>query len=143
MNRGTTVDVRRRRDFYLLIHGISTAINLGLSLAFLLAPDTRFTTASWTPLLDWSNGQVEPWGIAIGLAGVLMATRTLYGDVIGEFLAVCWFSFLAAAFLVALKDPAASITGCIVYPGLMAVNAALLTQRAIDLSNARRTKTRG
>lgn len=119
-------------QFHSAVHLIMVVIHMGLSLAFILAPADRFSSSSWDPLLDVINGSIEPWGIVLGLAGLLMAKGGLWLDMLGEAIAICWFSMMSALFLYALKDPTASATGFIVYAGLMAVNGALLAQRVID-----------
>jgi hypothetical protein len=121
-----------RWQFYPIVHFIMVVVHMGLSLVFITAPGTRFSAAAWEPLLDMSRGSTVPWGIVLGVSGILMAFGRIWTDIIGEFIGMCWCSFLSALFIVALEDPQASATGVVVYAGLMAINGALLAQRVID-----------
>jgi hypothetical protein len=136
------MDMSHRWRFYPIIHTIMVAIHLGLSIVFIATPRERFSSASWQPLKDFTNGSLVPWGIAIGVAGVLMASGRLWTDIIGEAVAICWFSFLASLFLVALSDPKANASGFVIFSGLMAINAALVAQRVIDWTKWRNTNRR-
>lgn len=131
-----------RWEFYPIVHFFMTLIHMGLSLVFVLADERRFSAASWQPLRDMSGGNIAMWGIFLGVAGILMAFGTVWSDIIGEFMALCWCSFLSALFIVALKDPDASATGVVVYAGLMAINGALLAQRVIDWVKQHNARTR-
>lgn len=136
------MDTSHRWQFYPIVHFIMVCVHMGLSLVFITSPPERFSAAAWAPLLEMSNGQIVPWGVILGAAGILMAFGKVPTDIIGEAIAVCWCSFLSSMFIVALRDPSASATGIVVYAGLMAINAALLSQRVIDLVKIRSNRRR-
>ena len=136
------MNVSHRWEFYAVIHFIMVMIHMGLSLVFVLAPGQRFSSASWEPLLNMSGGSIAPWGVMLGMGGILMAFGKTWSDIVGGFIALGWCWWMAALFLVALKDPAASVTGVVVYSGLAAINAALIAQRVIDWTTLRTRQRR-
>lgn len=137
--------MRERWHFDTVVHTIMVLVHMGLSLVFIVSDDPRFSSASWKPLGTAIDGQWWLWGVVLGGAGLGMALfhDHLRLDLAFTFIAMCWMWMMAALFIVALKDPAASATGPVAYTGFAALNAALLTQRIMDWLRERPASNRG
>lgn len=108
-------------------------VNIGLGTAVLAGGVDRFTPPSYSPLIDYTKGNVWIWGLWIGLAALLMSVPFRWPNIIGLWLSAFWHIIWMACFTIAAVNYAgAAATPIPVYGGLAMFSAALLTARVID-----------
>lgn len=117
---------------------IVAAAHLGLSGAFVLADPIRFSAPAWSPLLDWTSGDVRPLGVIIAASGLAMLSLAPLWRCIGELVGLTWMALLATNFIAAIfMEPTASSTGPFAYGALFALNMVLLVWDFTDLLQER------
>lgn len=115
------------------ITSIMIIIHVGLGMVVLVGGIDRFSVPSFTPLIDYSNGNTWIYGVWIIISGVLMATPFRWPNIVGLWLGMAWHILWMASFAVAMANfPNSSTTPIPVYGGLALICMALLTARAIE-----------
>lgn len=116
---------------------IMIMVNLGLGIAIIAGGPKRFSIPSYTPLIDYVDGETWIWGLAIAFSGVLMSIPFRWLNIIGLWISMVWYIVWMTSFTIAVVQfETAAATPTPVYGGLAMISAALLTARVID-------KTRG
>lgn len=114
---------------------IMIMVNVGLGVAVLAGGKERFTVPSYSPLIDFVNGETWIWGAWVVLAAMLMSVPFRWPNIIGLWLSAFWHIIWMACFAIAVVHyPDAAATPIPVYGGFAMVSAALLTARVIDKS---------
>lgn len=112
---------------------IMIMVHMGLGTAIVFGGVARFSIPSYSPLIDYVDGDVWVWGILIYLSALLMSVPFRWPNVLGLWIGMGWHTVWMASFVIALlKYPAAAATPVPVYAGMAMVCASLLTARVID-----------
>lgn len=115
------------------ISNIMIAIHVSLGVAVVAGGSQRFAIPTYQPLIDLVNGQTWIWGAWILIAALFMSIPTKWPQVIGLWIGMCWHIMWCACFAVAVvKYSTAGATAAVVYGGLAAIDAALLTARVVE-----------
>jgi hypothetical protein len=108
-------------------------IHIGLGTAILAGGKIRFSLPSYSPLIDYSHGNVWVWGVWICVSALLMATPFRVLNILGLWIGMVWHTVWMACFTVAtLRFDTAAATPIPIYGGMAMICAALLTARVID-----------
>lgn len=108
-------------------------IHIGLGTAILAGGKIRFSLPSYSPLIDYSHGNVWIWGVWICVSALLMATPFRWLNILGLWIGMVWHTVWMACFTVAtLRFDTAAATPIPIYGGMAMICAALLTARVID-----------
>lgn len=110
-------------------------VHVGLAMAIVAGGSNRFSKPSYTPLIEYTHGEVWIWGVWIMFSGVLMAFPFRWPGIVGLWVGmvwhICWMSCFTIA---ALRYETAAATPVPAYGGFAMICAALLTARVIDKS---------
>ena len=115
------------------ITSIVIMVHVGLAVAIVSGGVQRFSRPSYSPLIDYVDGQVWVWGFLLAISAILMATPFRWFNIIGLWIGMVWHMCWMFCFAIAaLRFETAAATPIPVYGGLAMFCAALLTARVID-----------
>lgn len=113
-------------------------IHLTIGVSILAASIDRFVSASFRPLLDFTDGVMWPYGLAYVLCGGVMTLGDGLLQRLGLMIGVLVNNVFAALFLVAtIQYHDAAPTGIAAYGGYAALDAAVL---ALLINQRRKSK---
>lgn len=112
---------------------IMIMIHVGLALAIIAGGIQRFAVPSYSPLIDYVDGNVWVWGAWLLTSAFLMSVPFRWPNIIGLWTGMVWHLCWMSCFTIAtLRYETAAATPIPVYGGLAMICAALLTARVID-----------
>ena len=115
------------------ITSIMIMVHIGLAVAIISGGVQRFSRPSYSPLIEYTRGNVWIWGLILAISAILMATPFRWFNVIGLWIGMVWHICWMSCFTIAvLRFETAAATPIPVYGGMAMFCAALLTARVID-----------
>lgn len=115
------------------IYNIMIGIHVSLGVAVLAGGEQRFPPPTYQPLIDLTNGETWIWGLWSLAASLLMMVPTKWPQICGLWIGMFWNVMWCACFALAVVEYAtAGATAAVVYGGLAAIDAALLTARVVE-----------
>jgi hypothetical protein len=112
---------------------IMIMVHMGLATSIVVGGVERFSIPSYSPLIDYVQGETWLWGMAIGLSGMLMSVPFRWPQIIGLWIGMVWHIIWMACFVIAvIHYPTAAATAIPAYGGFALICSALLTARVID-----------
>lgn len=114
---------------------IMIMLHFGLAMAIIIGGPGRFSPPSYSPLIDYTEGNVWIWGLWMGVSAILMGTPFRALNIVGLWIGMVWHICWMSCFTIALlRYPDAAATPIPIYGALAMICAALLTARVIDKS---------
>lgn len=114
---------------------IMIMVNIGLGTSIIAGGIKRFSLPSYQPLIDYTDGRIWIWAVAIFMASFLMAAPFRWANILGLWIGMMWHILWMGCFTVAtLSYETAAATPIPAYGGLALIQTALLTARVIDKS---------
>ena len=115
------------------ITSIMIMVHIGLAVAIISGGVQRFSRPSYSPLIEYTRGNVWIWGLILAISAILMATPFRWFNIIGLWIGMVWHICWMSCFTIAvLRFETAAATPIPVYGGMAMFCAALLTARVID-----------
>ena len=127
-------------EFYGRVHSGMIAVHTGFAMAILIGSSIRFQLDQTVALLQITDGRMWPWGLWIGVSGILMAVRSRTLDAVGLLTACLWMNLWMAGFFVAIRtapNPTLIAMIGVALGGYGAVNAILFAAKVEEWRKTR------
>jgi hypothetical protein len=107
--------------------------HVGLGSIILATGVIRFTSPTYDPLVNFTQGNVWVWGVWITLSGILMSVPFRWPNMAGLWLGMFWHIIWMWCFTIAVvESPKAAATPIPMYGAAALICIALLTARIIE-----------
>lgn len=119
-------------------------VHVVFGIAVLIGGSIRFPPPTYQPLLNFTNGEVWPYGLVFLIAGVLTLFHKTIPIMVGLLLSAVIDNFWSALFLVAIfSSPNSGITPSVAFGGYALCDCVLLVLIATNRENPNGAKKSG